>query len=33
MTEKVEKYKLRQDAQARLDRIWDRDKAGIVVKR
>jgi crotonobetaine/carnitine-CoA ligase len=33
MTEKVEKYKLRHDAQARLDRIWDRDKAGIVVKR
>ncbi|MEJ6022684.1 ATP-dependent acyl-CoA ligase [Ramlibacter sp. PS4R-6] len=33
MTEKVEKYKLKQDAQARLGEIWDREKAGIVVKR
>ncbi len=33
MTEKVEKYKLKEDAQARLASIWDREKAGIVVKR
>ena len=33
MTEKVEKYKLKQDAEARLAGIWDREKAGIVVKR
>jgi crotonobetaine/carnitine-CoA ligase len=33
MTEKVEKYKLKQDAKARLGEIWDREKAGIVVKR
>jgi len=33
MTEKVEKYKLKQDAQARLGDIWDREKSGIVVKR
>ena len=33
MTEKVEKYKLKQDAEARLATIWDRDKMGIVIKR
>jgi crotonobetaine/carnitine-CoA ligase len=33
MTEKVEKYKLKQDAEARLAGIWDREKAGIVIKR
>jgi crotonobetaine/carnitine-CoA ligase len=33
MTEKIEKYKLRQAAEARLDRIWDREKAAIVIKR
>ena len=33
MTEKVQKYKLQQDAQARLSEIWDRDRAGIVVTR
>ena len=33
MTEKVEKYKLKQAAQGRLDEVWDREKAGIVVKR
>jgi len=33
MTEKVEKYKLKQAAEARLGQIWDREKAGIVVKR
>lgn len=33
MTEKVEKYKLKQDAEARLVSIWDREKAGIVIKR
>ena len=33
LSEKVEKYKLKADAEARLVAIWDRDKAGIVVKR
>jgi crotonobetaine/carnitine-CoA ligase len=33
MTEKVEKYKLRADAERRLTEIWDREKAGIVVRR
>jgi crotonobetaine/carnitine-CoA ligase len=33
MTEKVEKYKLRQSAEARLAEIWDREKAGIKVTR
>ena len=33
MTEKVEKYKLKADAEQRLSAIWDREKAGIVVKR
>jgi carnitine-CoA ligase len=33
MTEKVEKYKLKQSAEGRLAQVWDREKAGIVVKR
>jgi crotonobetaine/carnitine-CoA ligase len=33
MTEKVEKYKLRASAETRLSAIWDREKAGIVIKR
>jgi crotonobetaine/carnitine-CoA ligase len=33
MTEKVEKYKLKADAEKRLSSVWDREKAGIVVKR
>jgi carnitine-CoA ligase len=33
MTEKVEKYKLKVAAEARLAMVWDREKAGIVVKR
>lgn len=33
MTEKVEKYKLKQDAESRLADIWDREAAGIVVQR
>ncbi|MFT3776999.1 MAG: ATP-dependent acyl-CoA ligase [Ottowia sp.] len=33
MTEKVEKYKLKANAESRLASVWDRDKAGIVVKR
>ncbi|MGZ5183647.1 MAG: ATP-dependent acyl-CoA ligase [Caldimonas sp.] len=33
MTEKVEKYKLRADAEKRLAALWDREKSGIVVKR
>lgn len=33
MTEKVEKYRLRQAAESRLKQIWDREAAGIVVNR
>ena len=33
MSEKVEKYKLRQAAEERRDKIWDREKAGIEVRR
>jgi hypothetical protein len=33
MTEKVEKYKLKAAAEERLGSIWDREKAGIVLKR
>ena len=33
MSEKVEKYKLREAAVARLPEIWDREKAGVEVKR
>jgi len=33
MTEKVEKYKLKESAEGRLASVWDREKAGIVVKR
>ena len=33
MTEKVEKYKLRAAAEQRLGTVWDREKAGIVIKR
>lgn len=33
MTEKVEKYKLRQAAEARLPSLWDRERLGIVLKR
>ncbi len=33
MSEKVEKYKLRKAAVARLDQIWDREKAGIKLRR
>jgi crotonobetaine/carnitine-CoA ligase len=33
MTEKVEKYKLKADAEQRLAAVWDREKAGIVLKR
>jgi crotonobetaine/carnitine-CoA ligase len=32
-SEKIEKYKLKQDAAARLDQLWDREKAGVVVRR
>ena len=32
-TEKIEKYKLKQDAAARRDSLWDRDKAGIRLQR
>ncbi len=33
MTEKVEKYRLRQSAEQRLAQLWDRDKVGIAVTR
>lgn len=33
MSEKVEKYKLRAGAEARLQHIWDRERAGIVLAR
>ncbi len=33
MTQKIEKYKLRQDAEARLAQIWDRERLGIKVRR
>jgi crotonobetaine/carnitine-CoA ligase len=32
-THKVEKYKLQKEAQAALDAYWDREKAGIVLRR
>jgi carnitine-CoA ligase len=32
-TEKIEKYKLQQDAKARRDSLWDREREGIIVKR
>lgn len=32
-TEKIEKYKLKQDAQARRAQLWDREREGIVVRR
>jgi crotonobetaine/carnitine-CoA ligase len=32
-SEKIEKYKLKQDAQARRSELWDREREGIVVKR
>lgn len=32
-TEKIEKYKLRQDAMAQRDSLWDRERAGIVIRR
>jgi crotonobetaine/carnitine-CoA ligase len=33
MSQKVEKYKLRQAAEARLTELWDRERAGIVLQR
>ncbi|HQN14561.1 MAG TPA: AMP-binding protein [Quisquiliibacterium sp.] len=32
-TEKIEKYKLKQEALARRDTLWDRERAGITVRR
>jgi len=32
-SEKVQKYRLKEEAEARLDRLWDREKAGIKVSR
>ena len=32
-SEKIEKYKLKQDAQARRSELWDREREGIAVKR
>jgi crotonobetaine/carnitine-CoA ligase len=33
LTQKVLKYRLQEEAQGRLDRIWDRERAGIVIGR
>ena len=33
LSEKIEKYKLRKEAEADLGKLWDREKAGIQVKR
>jgi crotonobetaine/carnitine-CoA ligase len=33
LSEKIEKYKLRQQAESDLSALWDRDKAGIVIDR
>ena len=33
LSQKIEKYKLRRDAEADLSRLWDRERAGIVVAR
>ncbi len=32
-SEKIEKYRLKQDAQTRRDQLWDREREGIEVKR
>jgi crotonobetaine/carnitine-CoA ligase len=32
-SEKIEKYKLKQDAQTRRDQLWDREREGIEVRR
>ena len=32
-SEKIEKYKLKQDAQARRSELWDREREGIEVRR
>jgi crotonobetaine/carnitine-CoA ligase len=32
-SEKIEKYKLKQDAQARRDALWDREREGVEVRR
>ncbi|MBV7482619.1 AMP-binding protein [Bordetella sp. BOR01] len=33
LSQKIEKYKLRQQAEARLDTLWDRERAGVLVAR
>ena len=33
LSQKIEKYKLRQQAEARLDSLWDREREGIAVTR
>ena len=33
LNQKIEKYQLRQAMEANLERAWDREKAGIVVRR
>ena len=33
LTEKVEKYKLKSDAETDLSKVWDRESHGIVVNR
>ena len=32
-SEKIEKYRLKQDAQGRRSELWDREREGIEVKR
>jgi len=32
-TEKIQKYKLKEDALARRDQLWDREREGIVIRR
>jgi crotonobetaine/carnitine-CoA ligase len=32
-TNKVEKYKLREDVEKRLSMVWDREKSGIVLEK
>ena len=33
MSQKIEKYKLKQVAEARLSEIWDRERSGIKLTR
>ena len=33
ISRKIEKFRLKQSMEARLDAVWDREKSGIVLKR